>query len=213
MANPSLSSRLEAALLDLNREEVRRVIIEGVGPTALSVADFADKVVAPALTRIGSGWEQGRVALSQVFMAGRIMEASLDENHLPLTRTSTARIGIGVLGDHHNLGKTLVSNVLRIGGYDVVDLGSGLTPGEMVDRAVEADIAVLMISVLMLNRAFQVREVGGLLAERQAVRLPVVVGGAPFVHDRRLWRRVGADACGRNAAEALAIVPRLTGAG
>ena len=34
----------------------------------------------------------------------------------------------------------------------------------------------------------------------------VIVGGAPFLFDDKLWREVGADAMGRNAAEAVTLV-------
>ena len=37
-----------------------------------------EKLVVPALERIGAGWEQGRVALSQVYMSGRICEELVD---------------------------------------------------------------------------------------------------------------------------------------
>lgn len=37
------------------------------------------------------------------------------------------RIGIGVLLDHHVLGKQIVYSILRISGYDVLDFGQGLS--------------------------------------------------------------------------------------
>ena len=39
----------------------------------------------------------------------------------------------------------------------------------------------------------------------------VVVGGAPFLFDDQLWQEVGADAMGKSAADAVAIVTRLMG--
>lgn len=209
MDNETLSRQLEAALLDLDRDEVRRLIQQGVGPSAPTVAEFADQVVAPALRRIGDGWEAGQVALSQVFMAGRLMESALADNLLPVHRQGAPRVGIGVLGDHHTLGKNMVATALRLGGYEVIDLGAGLSPRQLVEAAVAQDVSVLLISVLMLHRALQVQEVVDLLATASPVRIPVVVGGAPFLHDPRLWRRVGADATGRNAADAIELVRRL----
>jgi methanogenic corrinoid protein MtbC1 len=64
----------------------------------------------------------------------------------------------------------------------------------------------------MLPSALQVREVrAGLWAAGANVR--VIVGGAPFRLDTQLWREVGADAMGRNAAEAIELVRRFTGGG
>ena len=62
----------------------------------------------------------------------------------------------------------------------------------------------------MLPSALQVREVrAGLWAAGANVRL--IVGGAPFRLDAHLWQEVGADAMGRNAAEAVALVSGFAG--
>jgi methanogenic corrinoid protein MtbC1 len=37
------------------------------------------------------------------------------------------------------------------------------------------------------------------------------VGGAPFLFDDQLWQEVGADAMGKSASDAVAIVERLMG--
>jgi trimethylamine corrinoid protein len=196
--------RLREALLSLNRAEVSEVLSAWVGPRAGDRVRLADDLIAPALVSIGDDWERGTVALSQVYMAGRMMERAL-EQHLPALppRPGAPRVGIGVLEDHHALGKRIVTAVLTSAGYEVIDLGNGLSPVAMVERALEHDVDVLMISVLMLNRALHVAEVRRLLSERGLAHPSMVVGGAPFVHDPELFRRVGADACGKTAADAL----------
>jgi len=45
----------------------------------------------------------------------------------------------------------------------------------------------------------------------RGANIKVVVGGAPFLFDEELWREVGADAMGRSASDAVAIVERLMG--
>ena len=39
-----------------------------------------DDLVVPALEKIGLSWEQGRVSLSQVYMAGRICEKAVEKS-------------------------------------------------------------------------------------------------------------------------------------
>ena len=67
-----------------------------------------------------------------------------------------------------------------------------------------------MISVLILPSALKVADVCKALKEADAP-VKVLVGGAPFLFDETLWKEVGADAMGRNAAEAITIVKKWMG--
>ena len=80
-----------------------------------------------------------------------------------------------------------------------------------MQRVVSDRLRVLLISVLILPSALKVREVCAQL-KAAGSDVKVVVGGAPFLFDDMLWREVGADAMGRSASDAVAIVARLMGA-
>jgi len=94
----------EQALLSLDRLAARNMLLEpGGSETPLQLVE---KLVVPALERIGAGWEQGRVTLSQVYMSGRICEELVD-TLLPsdgLGRKNRPKTAIAVLQDYH-LGK------------------------------------------------------------------------------------------------------------
>ncbi len=198
------SSSLERALLAMDRGGVKRALGAEGGAESPEVADLADAVIAPAFASIGARWERGDVALSQVYMAARILEEVLGEQPGGLRGHGTGpRVGIGVLEDYHALGKRIVCSVLSSAGRDVIDLGTALSPDEMIEAAARARVDVLMISVLMFNKALHVRQVVDGLEARGLGHVTVIVGGAPFTMDPELWRRVGADAYGRNAADAL----------
>lgn len=204
----ALRDRLGEALLRLDRVASLATLREGLA--AVGQVRLADEVIAPALSAIGEGWETGAVALSQVYMAGRILEQSL-EGLLPggPAVRKPGVIGIAVLEDHHVLGKRIIHAVLGCAGYDVHDLGAGLTAEEIVDRAVAARVDLLLVSVLMFDKALRVPRIRELLFERGVRDIRIVVGGAPFVHDPLLWRRVGADDWGRSAADALRVAARM----
>lgn len=175
------------------------------------ILNFVEDVVVKALDQIGDGWENGEYALSQVYMSGRICEDLLekalpDESGL---RREKPKIAIALLNDYHALGKRIVYAVLRAGGYQLIDYGRVET-GELVRQVKEDQIETLLISVLMLSSALQVKEVVKSLSCN--VNKPkVVVGGAPFRLDHKLWQEVGADAVGFTAAEALHLVRELKG--
>ncbi|WP_326526799.1 cobalamin-dependent protein [Dokdonella sp.] len=165
-----------------------------------------DQVVVPALEQIGRAWETGDVALSQVYMSGRICEELVDQVLPPSDpdRKHQPRSAIVVLCDYHMLGKRIVHSQMRASGFELFDYGR-MDVDELVERALADEIRVLLISVLMLPSALKVKQV---CARLKAAGAPIriAVGGAPFLFDDRLWQEVGADAMGRNAAEAVTLV-------
>lgn len=190
-------------------ETLDRIGAESVAKEAqseLTPLQVVDQVVVPALEQIGLAWEKGDVALSQVYMSGRICE-ELVEQVLPPSdpdRKHQPRSAIVVLCDYHMLGKRIVYSQMRASGFELFDYGR-MDVDELVERALADGIRVLLISVLMLPSALKVKQVCARL-RAAGVPIRIAVGGAPFLFDDRLWQEVGADAMGRNAAEAVSLV-------
>ncbi len=171
-----------------------------------SVPQTVDQLILPALEIIGNRWEKGTVALAQVYMSSRICEELVVNVSPPssLKHPGYPRMAIAVLEDYHLFGKIIVSACLRAGGYAFHDYGR-VTPQELVRKINKNSITIVLISTLMLRSALQVKEVKRLLLESGS-STRIVVGGAPFRIDPQLWKEVGADDMGRNAAEAIKAV-------
>lgn len=200
--------RLERALIESDQAAAERVLDECLGESDLP--DVLEQIVAPALVSIGSAWEAGDLGLSQVYLAGRLCDRMLGER-FPAPRAgqqAQGRMAIGVLGDAHVLGKAMVVHVLRCAGYHVADWGLRLTPDHVVRRAIDEDLDVLMLSVLVLRSALEVRQVREGL-RRAGRRTVLVVGGAPFRLDPGLGAEVGADHVGASAADILGIMDSI----
>ena len=163
-------------------------------------------MVVPAMEEIGQAWEEGQVALAQVYMSSKICEELVDQ-FLPRScpeRIDRPRLAITVLEDYHALGKMIVYATLRAGGYELFDYGR-LTADELVQQVCADSIDIILISTLMFRSALQVKKVSaGLRAAGSPAK--IIVGGAPFRFDRDLWKEVGADAAGTNTAAALKAV-------
>ncbi len=191
-------------LENLDRVQADRLFQEALA--RFSPIEAVERVVVPALEQIGQAWEEGSVALSQVYMGGRFCE-ELVERVLPPSdpdRKRQPRAAIVVLNDYHMLGKRIVYAVMRASGFELFDYGR-MDVDELVQRALDDKLRVLLISVLMLPSALKV----GQVSERLKAADPTVriaVGGAPFLFDANLWSEVGADAMGRSAADAVGIV-------
>ncbi len=202
----NLAGKFYDALVAINRVGAAEIAAEA----ASDGLGFIESAVVPALVRIGTDWERGAIALSQVYLGSRIAEQVVD-GLLPATATERRRkpmTAIAVLEDYHLLGKRIVYAALRAAGFELLDFGAGLSPEALVRKTVAARIRVLLISTLMLPSALRIRDVRRLLDE-EGVQVKIVAGGAPFRFDPKLGRDVGADAVGDSAADAVTIVRRI----
>lgn len=173
--------------------------------------EMLEHLTMETLERIGLGWEEGRLSLSQIYMSGVLCEDLIEKY---VTKCSTSyktepKMAIAVLQDHHGLGKRIVSSVLRAGGYDLIDFGQGLSVEEIVEMTIKEEIEILLISTLMLPSALKVKNVVESLREKGS-STKVVVGGAPFRLDESLWQKVKADADGKNGTEVTKIIKQLS---
>ncbi len=175
-----------------------------------SPMEVVGELVSLALNRIGEDWENGKLSLSQVYMSGVICEELIDQILPPQSpeRKSQPKMAIGVFEDYHLLGKRIIFSSLRASGFELSDLGGGLTIDKLVELVKRDKIKILLLSVLMLPSALHVKELKNKLDGRD---VKIVVGGAPFRFDHQLWKEVGADACGANVSDAVKIVSKLMG--
>ncbi|MDD1622001.1 MAG: cobalamin-dependent protein [Methylococcaceae bacterium] len=167
-----------------------------------------EELITPLLIRLGDEWSAGKIALSQIYMASRICE-DIVERVLPamaVERKAYPPMAIVVLNDYHTLGKRIVLSVMQASGFDVLDYGR-MDVDALVGRILADGVKYLLVSVLMLPAALKVKTLRAALDARGA-QVRIVVGGAPFLFDSELWREVGADAMGCNAADAVTIVQR-----
>ncbi len=204
----NLQNAFEQALITRNRASARSIL--QIVEATMSPIEVIDTIITPSLEHIGEEWEAGNLALSQVYMSGRICEDIVAALFPPerIHRTLTPPIAIVVLHDYHILGKRIVASALHAAGYDLLDYGHGIEVDPLIERVKQDSIRILLISTLMLPSALMIQDVSERLkAEDRGVQ--IIVGGAPFRFDDQLWRMVGADAMGRTASDALGIVGRM----
>lgn len=197
------------ALLSLDRLATQKLLKENTRQT--TPIKFIEDVVVVALEQIGTEWQKGNIALSQVYMGGRICEDLVDEILPPddPDRKGQPRMAICVLSDHHKLGKTIVYSLLRASGFELSDFGT-IEVDELVEFVKIEKIKILLISVLMLPSALMVKKVKERLDD-MGLDVKIVVGGAPFQFDSQLWQEVGADAMCATASESVSTINKLIG--
>lgn len=200
------SEKLERAILTLDRAEAESIFINAslIG----SPIEIAGELVSTTLNRIGEAWEDGKLALSQVYMSSIICEELVEKLLPPQSpvRKSQPKMAIGVFEDYHLLGKRIVYSTLRASGFELMDLGGGLTSDQLVEIVKKEEIKILLLSSLMLPSALHIKKLKPMLNNHD---VKIVVGGAPFRFDKELWKEVEADAFGNDSSEAVAIVTKM----
>ncbi|MDD2800762.1 MAG: cobalamin-dependent protein [Methylococcales bacterium] len=176
-----------------------------------SPIEVVEQFVVPALEQIGRQWNEGSIALSQIYMSGRFCEKLVEQVLPPCDpdRKHQPRQAIVVLNDYHMLGMRIIFSVMRASGFELFNYGR-MDVVELVERVIADKLKILLISVLMLPSALKVRELRTVLDTR-GINVKILVGGAPFQFDPSLWQEIGADAMGRSAADAVTIVQRWAG--
>lgn len=205
----SLLPEFEQALGAMDRMAARRVLRSALAfQTPFQVVDG---LIVPALENMGAQWELGHLALSQIYMGGRICEEAVDAilPRIATSEPSQPSLAIAVLEDHHMLGKRIVYSQLRASGFALLDYGR-VEVKTLIDQVQKDRVSILLISTLMLPSALRVRDVRDALREA-GWEGKIVVGGAPFRLDPQLWQEVGADATSRSASGAVALIKRLGG--
>ncbi|MFH1559964.1 MAG: corrinoid protein [Chloroflexota bacterium] len=113
-----------------------------------------------------------------------------------------------VKGDLHDIGKNIVSTLLRGAGYTVKDLGNDIDSQTIVDAVRREKPEFLGLSALLTSTMANMEEVVQALVDsgiRDGVK--VIIGGAPVSEE--FAKRIGADAYGADAFQAVAVIESL----
>jgi 5-methyltetrahydrofolate--homocysteine methyltransferase len=130
-----------------------------------------------------------------------ILEPKLAE----VGNVSVGKAVIGtVKGDLHDIGKNLVSMMLKGAGFEVVDLGVDVGAEQFVERAEEVGADIICISALLTTTMSNMKSTIDLLNEKGIRdKYIVMVGGAP-VNDN-FAKQIGADYYAADAATAATV--------
>ena len=114
--------------------------------------------------------------------------------------------------DLHDIGKNIVSILLRGAGYTVKDLGNDIHPQIIVDAVREEMPEFVGLSALLASTMQHMKDTIQALTEsglRDKVK--VIIGGAPVSEE--FARSIGADGYGADGFQALTIVESLDSTG
>ena len=179
-----------------------------------SPQDILNLGMLSAMEVIGGRFKDGTVFIPEVLLSARALNEALTLLE-PLMqgegRLHKGKIMIGTVhGDLHDIGKNLVSTMLRGVGYEIIDLGINVPVEEFVSQVSNHTPDILAISALLTTTMPQMEKIIVALQD-SGLRSStlVIVGGAPV--NEKFAVDIGADGYAHDAGEAVELTKRLLG--
>src|SRR5512143_448015 len=159
-----------------------------------------------AMAEVGRLFEENEYFVPEMLVSARAMQAGLSLLKPSLAASGAAPAGkvvVGtVKGDLHDIGKNLVAMMLEGAGFEIIDLGTDVTPEKFVAAVVEHKPQVIGMSALLTTTMPSMGNTVKALQEagvRDQVK--VMVGGAPLTDE--FAKRIGADGYAPDASSAV----------
>lgn len=206
--------KLIKAMGDLDEEGVV-VCVEGMlaaGVEPLHIVELCRK----GFEIVGKRYETREYFLSGLIISDDIFAGVLDRLDRsgcfhPSEEETLGKVILGApLGDVHDIGKGIVSQLLRYSGFEVIDLGVNVRPASFLEAALESGASMVGISTLITVAYESLRETV-LDFEREGLRdrVKIMLGGGAV--SQRVCEYAGADAWSRDAADAVKFARTFTG--
>jgi len=139
--------------------------------------------MVPAMDEVGRLFEAEEYYVPELLLAGRAMRSAL-ELLRPLMIASgeklSTRVVIGtVKGDLHDIGKNIVGSMLEGGGFEVIDLGTDVSPEKFVAAVKEQRPQIVCLSSLLTVTMPAIEDNYRRIEDR----------GAAYAGESAYWRR------------------------
>lgn len=161
-----------------------------------------------AMEVIGQQFENGECFVSELLLAGEML-SQISEIIKPKLQTGAQAEKIGkviigtVEGDIHDIGKDIVSFMLDVNGFAVMDLGVDVPAARFVEAAKEFKPEVVALSGFLTLAYDPMKATVGALKEAGLGDIKVMIGGGQI--DDQVRKFTGADAFGRDAMAAVSL--------
>jgi trimethylamine corrinoid protein len=202
-----MSEQLVNAIADMKEEEAISLVNEMVEGDSdpVEILDDARK----AMDIVGQRYEKGDYFLPELMLAGEILNQVTDILKPELAKLPEVerhgKVIVGTVeGDIHDIGKNIVTFMLDVNGFDVLDLGVDVSPQKFVEAIEDFQPQVVGLSGFLTLAFDTMKEtVDAIEAAGLRDQVKIMVGGGQM--DDQVRAHTGADAYGRDAMAAVKL--------
>lgn len=180
-------------------ELTRQALEQGIKPV-----DLLNNALIVAMDRVGEKFTQKKIFVPQMLISAKAMNAAME--HLKpffqsgeVQRRGTFIIGT-VSGDLHDIGKNLVSMIVKGAGWEVIDLGVDVKADKFLQTLSENPSAVVGLSALLTTTMQNMKNIAQQI-KQQYPAVKLMIGGAPV--NEEFKDEIGADNYSRDPQGAV----------
>ena len=198
---PELNTSVVEGNADRVEELTRQALDQGI-----EVKKILEEGLIAAMDVVGERFEKEELFIPEMLLAAEAMTRGLD-----LLRPLFAESGIKpqgtvvigtVEGDRHDIGKSLVSMMMRGAGFKMIDLGVDVSPEQFVKAVKEEGAHLVGMSALLTTTLPSMKATIEALKEAGLLdKVKTLIGGAPVTQEYA--DKIGAAGYAPDAATAV----------
>jgi len=177
----------------------------------MSAQEILNDGLVGGMDVVGRDFKAGILFIPEVLLCAKTMHAGLEILRPLLAESGVPSLGkivIGtVTGDLHDIGKNLVGMMLQGAGFEIIDLGTGVSPEKFVEAVREGANLVGMSALLTTTMPGMKTTIEALTEAGLRDHVKVIIGGAPVTAG--FAKDIGADAYAADAASAVDVTRGL----
>lgn len=201
MDRQEILAKIANNLAELDSEKLK-ASLENALQNKISVQEIIREGLGKGMEIVGERYESGKYFLSELIMAGVTMREGMvliEPYFKGQTSEARGKVLIGTVeGDLHDIGKNIVTTMLRSAEFEVHDLGVDVPPETFVKKTKEFKPDIVALSALLSVTLGKVNETIRALSDSSLRKdLKILVGGSCL--NLKIAKELGADAFGHDA--------------
>ncbi|HUU28723.1 MAG TPA: corrinoid protein [archaeon] len=206
-------------------DEIRESLVVGNAP---KVGDLTQKALQEGVTAleilneglvkgmdlVSDKWKCGEYYIPNVLIAARAMKQGMAVIKPKLVegdyKAKAVAVAGTVKGDLHDIGKNLVVMMMEGAGFEVIDLGTDVSPEKFIETAKKNNADIILMSALLTTTMMSMKDVIYALKKSELTgKVKTMVGGAPIT--QKFADEIGADGYAPDGSSAVERAKSLLG--
>ena len=185
------------------KELVKEALSNGIDPEVI-----LNNGLLEGMKIVGKHFKNNDIFLPEVMLSSQAMNAGMEILQPLLAANSARSLGkviIGtVKGDLHDIGKNILSMMLKGGGFEVIDLGIDVSPEKILEAIKKYQPDILGMSAMLTTTMMNMKETIDILEdEKLRQKVKIIIGGTAITE--AFAEEIKADGYAPDAVSAVEI--------
>ena len=172
----------------------------------IEIRQILNEGLIAGMETVGKRFKANEMFIPEVLISAKAMHegmALLEPHYTKCGIKPIGKVVIGtVKGDLHDIGKNIVSMMLKGACFEIEDFGIDVPPQKFVDAAKVGDVDIIALSSLLTTSMNSMKEtINALKDSGLRDKVKIMIGGAPVTQE--FADTIGADCYAKDAAVAV----------